>query len=498
MKKTLKSIFSIVLAAIMAFSCVSVAMAKENVIPVILVHGLGANPVYENVGTNDQKEIANLGLGDNIASAILSNQTLICEFLKMMEPSRDVDEDALIASLKSMIASSTLNCDSDGNITVGQGVDNYWTDSLANHKDYYKNASVAESAIARQLVGEVGAKNVYVFNYDWRQDICKTAKDLNTFIKTVKNNTKSSKVSLIGCSLGGAVLNAYIDAYKGQKDVKRYVFVNPAIMGVDVSRAYALDIKFSKGSIVKYLKCMETAYANGSSKALFRMIYALGDVRIGYAADYLNKFVKNKDNVKNLYNEVVKPWIGNIPSLWECIPYDSFDKAVKEMSAIGFLDKNSGLYTKIKNYHAVQGRIKSNLKAVKKQGCEVAIIASYGTMGIPATSKYANQTDVLIDTKYASAGATVANYGKKLTGKNAKGKYVSKDKVINAKTCALPDNTWFIKDVQHMRFHYNSDATKLVARLATGKVKSNITDVKKKYKWGQFVKETKDKKLKNV
>lgn len=498
MKRIFKTIICLALAAIMAFSGAAVAMAKEAVTPVILVHGLGANPIYENVGTDSQQEIANLGLGSDIASSILKNQTLICEFLKMLDPARDVDEDALIASLKSMTENSNLNCDRNGNVQSGQGVINYWTDSLANHKDYYKNATVAESAIARQLVGEVGAKNVYVFNYDWRQDICKTAKDLNTFIKTVKKNTKASKVSLVGCSLGGAVLNAYIDAYKSQKDVKRYVFVNPAIMGVDVSRAYALDIKFSKGSIIKYLKCMETAYDNGSSKALFRLIYALGDVRVGYAADYLNEFVKDKKNVKKLFNEVVQPWIGNIPSLWECIPYDSFDKAVKEMSAIGFLDKNSELYTKIKKYHAVQGRIKSNLKAVKKQGCEVAIIASYGTMGIPATSKSANQTDVLIDTKYASAGATVANYGKKLTGNNAKGKYVSKDKVINAKTCALPDNTWFIKDVQHMRFHYNSDATKLVARLATGKVKSNITDVKKKYKWGQFVKETKDKKLKNV
>ena len=337
-----------------------------------------------------------------------------------------------------------------------------------------------------------------MFNYDWRQDICKTAKDLNSFIKTVKKQTKSKKVSLVGCSLGGAVLNAYIDAYKSQKDVKRYVFVNPAIMGVDVARAFALDIKFSKKGIVKYLKCMESAYDNGSSAALFRMIYALGDVRVGYAVDYLNEFVKDKKNVKKLFNEVIKPWIGNIPSLWECIPYDSYDKAVKEMSAFGFLDKSSGLYTKIKKYHGVQGRVKSNLKAVKKQGAEVAILASYGTMGIPATSKSSNQTDVLIDTKYASGGATVAAYGKKLTGKKAKGKYVSKDKAINAKTCALPDNTWFIKDVQHMRFNYNSDATKLVARLATGKVKSNISAVKKKYKWSQFVKETSDKKLKNV
>ena len=498
MKRILKSIICLSLAALMAFSGAAIAMAKEKVVPVILVHGLGENPIYENIGTDAQAEIKNLGLGDNIATAILSNNALICEVLKMMEPARKVDEKALINSLKAMTANTALNCDSKGNLKKGQGIINYWTEPLSKHKEYWQEATVAEAAIARQLVDEVGAKNVYAFNYDWRQDICKTAKDLNSFIKTVKKNTKSSKVSLVGCSLGGAVLNAYIDAYKSKKDVKRYVFVNPAIMGVDVSRAYALDIKFNKKEIMSYCKCMETAYDNGSSVALFRMIGALGDVRVGYMADYLNTFVKNKKNVKKLYNEVIKPWIGYIPSLWECIPYDSFDKAVKEMSAIGFLDKKSDLYKKIKKYHGVQGRIKSNLKAVKKAGAEVAVIASYGTMGIPATSKSANQTDVLIDTKYASAGATVANYGKKLTGKNAKGKYVSKDKTINAKTCALPDNTWFIKDVQHMRFRYNADATKLVARLATGKVKSNISAVKKKYKLSQFVKENSDMKLKNV
>ena len=498
MKKLFKSILCIVLTALMAFSSASIAFAKEEVVPVILIHGLGANPVYENVGTDNQKEIANLGLGDNLVTAILSNNDLVCEVLKMMEPERDVDEDKLINALAKMTANTNLNCDKNGNVKDGQGVINYWTEPLSKHTSYYKDATVAESAIARQLCSEVGAKNVYCFNYDWRQDICKTAKDLNSYIKKIKKNRGCKKVSLVGCSLGGAVLSAYIDAYKSNKDVSRYVFVNPAIMGVDVSRAYALDIKFDKKSIIQYLDCMEGAYNNGSSAALFRMIYALGDVRIGYAADYLNEFVKSKKNVKKLFNKAVKPWIGNIPSLWECIPYDSFDKAVKEMSAIGFLDKSSGLYKKIKNYHAVQGRIKSNLKAVKKGGAEVAILASYGTMGIPATSKAYNQTDVLIDTKYASAGATTAKYGKKLTGKNAKGKYVSGDKVINAKTCALPDNTWFLKDVQHMRFKYNSDATKLVARLATGKVKCNISAVKKKYKIGQFTKENSDNKLVKV
>ena len=498
MKRLVKSIICIAMAALMAFSSASVAFAKDSVVPVILIHGLGANPVYENIGTEDQKEIANLGLGDNLVTAILGNNDLLCEVLKMIEPKREVDDDKLINALADLVKNSNLNCDKNGNVKKGQGVINYWTEPLSKHKDYYQDATVAESAIARQLCKEVGAKNVYCFNYDWRQDICKTAKDLNSFIKKIKKKRNCSKVSLVGCSLGGAVLSAYMDANGFKNDIKRYVFVNPAIMGVDVARAFALDIKFNKKSIIKYLNCMEGAYDNGSSAALFRMIYALGDVRIGYAVDYLNEFVKDKKNVKKLYTKVVKPWIGNIPSLWECIPYDSFDKAVKEMSKMGVLDKKSGVYKKIKAYHSVQGRIKSNLKKVKKHGASVAILASYGTMGIPATSKAYNQTDVLIDTKYASAGATTAKYGKKLTGKKAKGKYVSKDKAINAKTCALPDNTWFLKDVQHMRFKYNSDATKLVARLATGKVKSNIKAVKKKYKISQFTKENSDNKLVNV
>ena len=494
MKKMLKKLTCFVLALVMMLSIATTAFAKTAVTPVILVHGLGANPVYQNIGTKDQSEIELLGLG-NIAEGLIVNNEILNEVLKMMDPARKTDVDTLIAGLKKIIGDdNTINCTKNGNIKSGQGVINYWTTPLSKHKDYWQNADVAEAAIARQLCKTAGAKNVYCFNYDWRQDVCTTATQLNKYIKQIKKQTKAKKVSLVGCSLGGAVLSAYFDAYKKQKDVNRAVFVNPAIGGVEVARAFALDLTINKNTVIKYVKEMETAFNGGNSATLFRAITALGDKRIGYAADYLSGFVKNKQNVKKLYLQVVKPWIGNIPSLWECIPYNSYDKAVKEMSAMGFLDKSSGLYKKIKKYHGVQGRFASNMKYLKKNGVQVAIFASYGTMGIPLTSKVNNQTDALIDTKLASAGATVANYGKKL---KAKGKYVSKDKIINAKTCKLRDNTWFLKNVQHMRFYYNSDATKLVANIASGKVKANVSAVKKKYKKGQFLRETKDRKLVN-
>lgn len=497
MKKFMRAALCLILTAVMLFSSTTVAFAKNGVTPVITVHGLGANAIYENVGTDKQAEITNLGIGD-ISTAFLSNPELINQVLKMMDPATKADKDNLITYLKNLVSNNPLNCDENGNVKKGQGIINYWTDSLANHTDYWQNAVSAEPAIARQICESIGAKNVYAFNYDWRVDICKTADDLNDYIQLVKMQTGVRKVTLVGSSLGGSVLSAYIDKYKGNNDLERCVFVNSAFEGVDVARAYAKDLVLDKKVVMKSFKNLGNSSNGGSNNTLMTILSAAFDVRVSYFVDSLNELLKDDVFVNRVYVEVLKPWLGNIPALWECIPQNSFNKAVKTMSSIGFLDKNTQLYAKIKKYHSVQGRLKSNLKALKKQGVQVAIFVGTGMPGIPVTSKHTNYTDTLIDAKYASAGAKVAKYGKKLSGKNAKGKYVSKDRTINAKTCALPDNTWFIKNLRHVNFRYNTKATKLVANIATGKVKSNLKSVKKKYGYTQFMKVDSNQKLTNI
>lgn len=496
MKKKVIRILSFVLSLIMLLSTFTVAFAKESVDPVIMIHGLGAVPVYENANKSNKAEIENLGLGatGDLVSKLLVKQGLLLEVVKLLNPGSKISDKKLISELSKLVKDSKINCDKNGNIPKGQGVADFFNDSLANHKSYWQNATTNENGIARQLCKTVGAKNVYLFKYDWRQDVCATAKDLNKFVKHVKKTTGAKKVTLVGCSLGGSVLSAYIDAYKNNKDIKRCVFVNPAFQGVDVARAYAKDLDITADGVADYIANLQEVLYGGQYKRVIRTAYRLLSRRIDYAGNYLDKFIDNEKNVNDLYIKVLKDWIGNIPSLWECIPYDSFDKAVKEMSKIGFLDKKSGLYKKITAYHKVQGRLTKNLKALKKMGVDVAVFADYGTMGIPVTSKSKNNTDILIDTKHASAGATCANVGSKL---KATGKYVSADKAINAKTCALPDNTWFIKNKQHMAFQYGSDAGKLLANVICGKVGCNINAVKKKYGYNQFVKADSEQNLSN-
>lgn len=194
-------------------------------------------------------------------------------------------------------------------------------------------------------------------------------------------------------------------------------------------------------------------------------------------------------------NDVLYPIFGCIPIYWEFVPYEYFDRAVYEMSSIGFLDKSGALYSKLQKYHQVQGRLESNLKSLKSKGVEVAVVANYGIPTVPMTSLHKAQADVLIETKYASVGATVADYGETL---NKTGKYISDDKIIDASTCALPDSTWFVKGIQHMDFWYNSEACQFLAALITTNTSLDIGSIQKETGVGQFIGTDKQQKIVNV
>ena len=492
MKRAVKFL-CVILAFVMVFSSVSVAFAKEKVTPVIVMHGLGGSDIFNNINTDSESKIPQYGLD---VSGMVQNEVLMQEAIKLLDNGRKVNYNKLFTELGNVLGSTGFNCTADGDAQPGQGIYGEWTDSLKNHPEYLTLRDFSINTVTRQICDMVGAKNVYAFNYDWRLDSCENAKKLRKLVVKVKKKTGAKKVTIVGFSLGGTVVSAYMDAYKKKGDVARYVLLSGAQEGVDVARLMRMDLKIDKKSVLVYLKHLETAFEGGAQLKAFRAVNALGDERIGIAVNKLNKEVaQNPARKKQFYLKVMKPWLANCPSPWECIPYSEFDACVKQMSKIGILDKKSGLYKKILHYHKVQGRFRSNVKYVKKHGAEVIVIANYGTRGIPLTSKKNNHTDMVIDTKYASCGATVAQYGKKL---KKSGKYVSRDKVIDASTCAVPDSTWFIKSMTHGMIRYNTPATKFIAKLVTNKSKENIKSVKKKYGYGQFIKADKDQNIRNL
>ncbi|MGN0534862.1 MAG: hypothetical protein ACI4IR_02555 [Eubacterium sp.] len=479
MKKVLKSFVCMMLAALICFSSsLTVLAAANDVTPVISVHGMGATALYKNPNTEEQEDLPGFDM-----TCLLGSGGLVSQLLSAVRGD-DVSVNTIIDKLAEFMAPySDIALDKNGNPMNNIGIKDYWTDSLANHPDYLEGVK-NERGLCRQIVDKIGTGNVFAFNYDWRLDACENAKKLNSFIEGVKSQTGKSKVTIICGSEGTVVTAAYIDAYKSKNDIKRVVFVDGAFNGVNVTKAFKQDLVFDSEVVKSYLRNIcDTLNNPDLSLSGLRPFLGLFDIQVENLCGYLTEIVSNPYYLNKLYNEVLKP-LGTIPVLWEFIPYDDFNECVNKMSSIGFLDKSSGLYSKISNYHKVQGRLQSNLNYIKNHGTEIAIIANYGTPAIPVTSAYAKQSDILIESELQSLGATIADFGSKL---DRSGKYVSADKVIDASTCMFPDNTWFVKGIQHMNFRYDTEVTDFVATLTVTDSKINVASIEKSTGVGQFI-----------
>lgn len=485
MKKVFAKILCTVLAVVMVFSCTSVAFADNGVTPVIVVHGMGGTSIYKNPESNDRKLLGSFDFG----TLFTSNNDVLHALLDATQGQIN-DPVKLINMLARVMNDYTeLACDKNGNPAADTGIVDFWTDSLANHIEFLQNGESSEPALWRAIADQVGANNVYAFNYDWRLDAAENGEKLDKYIDMVKQQTGKSKVTLIGGSEGTVVVSAYVDAHKNDNELEKVVYLNGAFNGVGVCRVFAQDLVFDKEVLRNYIVNITQSLRNKSIDMTRLTWLSTTTVdTVDNLCKLLNNIVNDPQLLKMVYNEVLYPVFGCIPALWEFIPYDAFDTAVEKMSAIGFLDKSGGLYTKILNYHAIQGRLESNIKELKNKGVQIAIVANYGLPTIPVTSDYDAQSDVLIETKYASLGATAAGYGKTLpSSRTEKNKYASIDEIIDASTCAFPDNTWFIKGVQHMGFWYGTQACTFVATLVATKTPLTVSAIKSSTGTGQFV-----------
>lgn len=492
MRKALKETICFVLTLVMILSSTSAAFAKDDVTPVVVIHGIGGTQLYKDIGTENETTAAAFDI-----SSIFSTYNSLLKKVMASATGEKIDASALIDEIAEVMNDfADIACDKNGNPAYNVGIKDYWTDSLANHKDYIDGRGSAEPAIANQVSDIVGPENVYLFRYDWRLDACENATILSSFIDNIKAETGKSKVTIVSCSEGTVVASAYVDQYMYKNDIAKTVFVNGAFNGVSICNLFAKDVYIDKDTLLGYFWNLLHELNNPSFelKQLGFLSTTLDDT-VGNLCDLLNEVKNTPELFNRLYTDVLYPIFGCIPIYWEFIPYDYFDKAVYEMSSIGFLDKSSALYSKLQKYHQVQGRLESNLKALKSKGVEVAIVANYGIPTVPMTSLHKAQADVLIETKFASVGATVADYGETL---NKTGKYISDDKIIDASTCALPDSTWFVKGIQHMDFWYNSEACQFLAALITTDTSLDIDSIQKETGVGQFIGTDSQQKIVNV
>jgi len=283
---------------------------------------------------------------------------------------------------------------------------------------------------------------------DWRLDPMDNAEKLQEFIDYCKEKRRVDKFHLKGMSSSGTILMAYLEIY-GTDDVASAVFDvsmhnGTTLFGELAKRQLHIDTEaFGKLNI-----------PNIASTSLPDLQPAL---RILYESGLLDFVLKLLFGVANLdlgrvHDEILIPLFFMMPIFWSYVPAKDFE-AAKEALLQGN-PKYAKLVEKIDRYHNEVGSRTDEILLETAKKVKLGIHASYGLPLIPLVKGAAVQADFMVDTVYASSGATCAPLGsafgpfyrqQKKDGHN----HISPDRVIDASTCVLPDQTWFASNKLH-------------------------------------------------
>lgn len=428
----MKKAIAVVLAILMLSALFVPAFAAEKKCdcgfnPVIYVAALGSSTVYENPGTDAQKALFRPDTMPLVEEAV---SVILPAIPALVAGDFDTFGDALIGFVND--AFGALALDGDGNSKENvYAIDEYPTDE--NH----------------------GIDYSYYFGYDFRLDPYTHADRLHKDIQTLKELTGHDKVQLKASSMGGVVTMAYLEKY-GTEDIETIIFQNCPIKGTAVAgELFCRKFEINKDALLNYaldaIPALEQDFLQGF---LYGLATALDDMGVWtLLLSLADVIVENL--LDRVYDEALIPIFGTLPGIWSFVPDEYYEEAKTVM-----VDPvaQAGLIEKLDNYHYnVQCKAEEILQNANKD-VKIYIVAGYDIQRTPLVTAYKNTSDGTVDTKYASVGAVTADirdtlpegYTQKVNdGHN----HISPDFTIDASTCALPEQTWFIKDMLHCTTH---------------------------------------------
>lgn len=445
--KNVKKVISIVLALVLAMALAVPAMtafaADINYVPTILVAGRSRTMTIYNA---DGEKV--WPIGDNLNTEDITNAVMHClPYLGVGMISGNYD--AWVDEFYKAMAPYYENIICDKNGEIG-------STSVETKYDYSNP--------------EKGNWNEceYRFQYDWRLDPFKTADYLDTFIDNVLKKTGASKVSIVGRCYGCNVLTTYLAEY-GIEKVQNVVYYISSSQGAAVRSSEIFAGKFNIDPVAienalqtgKVEEFYESIIDDAAMRALINSSLSLMNtlnslnVPMSTLSDFVNKVYPM------LAPKLIPATYGSFASIWATVSAEDYEQAKKLVFA-GQEEEYAGLIEKIDRYHyEIQDKEVEILQKYKDQGMGLGVVVDYNIPSyLPFTVSATANGDATVLVKHASFGATAADYGSELTAKQLEGvdeKYISSDHIINASTCAFPDNTWFVKGCNHSIFPTSID-----------------------------------------
>lgn len=476
----MKKFVSIILVLVLSLSCFALcAFAADEETPVIVISGMNAYPLYDEDGNfvypmSMETLFKNVPpiAGGAVASLLSSNWKYLKDY--GIEP---------IANLFAGIA-----CDESG-ASVNELHTELFPESLDNYREHFQGQTTNQEGAARAIADEIGWENVYFMNYDWRIGAVEHAETLNEYVQRAMEEHGCDKVTLVPMSFGGTIVNAYLMNY-GAEHIKNIVFASTAFNGVElVGRLFSGDPSITLREVMTYMSAFTQDY-DGLTDVLAAIASAEGKFKLPVES-YIDRTVVSL--VEELGDEVYEKIFGSsfahMKGMWGLMPNEYYESAKAYMKA--HTEFSADFFDDLDNYFAFQGNLRSTLNSLISDGVNVYVTGSYGFAGIPVSKGAAQRTDTLIETYLMTGDSVVAPYGKTLDDIEyeksgcAEHNHISTDNIIDASTCFLPEQTWFVKGIGHLKYTVGTRAMDLIVWLA---MSDELVSVSSDEHFPQFIK----------
>ena len=292
----------------------------------------------------------------------------------------------------------------------------------------------------------------YSFRYDTRLDPVDAAKELRTYVEWVKAHSRQDKIELVGSSYGTSVVVAYLAEY-GYEDIDSVVLCVPSLEGVNfVGELFCGTFNFDPDAVEAFAGGM---LGDETIQLLLDVMNDLGmlDVLLDFMLEPALKLA-----VLNALEDIIHDIFATHPAMWAFIEDEYFYEALENVYGEDWnedTEEYHQLVDKVVYFHEnIKVKDREIIQAAVDGGVHFNVIAKYNEAPFPF-SKDGNFTgDGFVDLENASLGATVAMNGETLPEDYTQAQLteydlISPDRVIDASTCLLPFNTWFIKDLAH-------------------------------------------------
>lgn len=468
-----RSIVCVILSILMMFSLLAPAFAVSKTCncgktPVVSVVGFGHVPLVNGEGTQVFAPEA-----EAIVSAVLPCVPALIQFLA----DDDVNAllDAVIPAAQQIF--DPIKCDENGDsVDPTVTVERYYEESCDTYDYCIKGDEPDELSL--ECADIVGGDHTFIFSYDWRKSPMDVAAELNAYIQKVKETTGHSKVSIDGQSMGTCMVQAYLALY-GTNDVKNICMFSGAFTGLEMCKElFTGNISIDGDGIVDII--IQAIKGSPEKNAFGELLKYSG--LFEKVIEKVSPLLSEGEYKNRVYNEIFIPYFGMFAGVWAFVPEEAFDEAVNYLfnnSEFSF-EPTDAFIEKITDYHEqVQETLADRCtEYYENKNIGFSIVSNYNRQIAPVSPASTMNSDGVIETYRTSYGATVAQrnqtLGENYVQINSDGhNHVSPDTVVDASTCAFPECTWFIKNMEHVKFKKDSTAT-LYAWLLTSEKQRTV------------------------